>query len=84
MKEMRNKPKLKYQGELMPVIRHNGSSQMICVYANSSDFPNYDLVTLCENKQQGYPTERVPINEELWRRIGQALGYRFIIRGEKK
>ena len=73
----------KYQGELMPVLRRDGTSQMVLVYANSSDFPDYDIIILGENKEKGFPTERIPMNEELWRRIGKALRYRFRISQQK-
>jgi len=75
----------KYQGELMPVQRGNGITQMIYVYENSSDFPNYDIVVMGAggNSEKSFEAERIPINEELWRRIGHALGYRFVIRNRQ-
>ena len=72
--------KKKYQGELMPVVRKNGTSQMIFVYENSSDFPDYDLVIMDKSGDAKFQVERIPMNEELWRRIGKALNYRFVIK----
>ena len=73
----------RYQGEIATVVRGSGVKQTVNVYVNSKDFPNYDLIILCEDAEHKLPTERVPMNEEIWRKIGKALGYKFIQRKVK-
>jgi hypothetical protein len=73
-------------GDEQPLLIFN------CSNGNASDFSSYDYIILGEAdiKDEGtkriaeqcklglkYPTERVPINEEIWRRIGIEFGYRF-------
>ena len=58
---------VKYKGEL---------SREIHVYMNSSDFPNCHIIMMHQSDNQ-HQTERVPITEELWQKIGECLGYKF-------
>jgi len=71
-----------YQGEIAEVIHKSGKKRYIHVYKNSSDFPECEMV-LMTSAGEGEPTERVPITEEIWRAVGQSLGYRFVIRNRQ-
>lgn len=71
-----------FQGEICKVTRRTGIVQPLYIYRNGSDFIDYDMIILGENKE-GEPKfgpERVPINEEIWRRIGKEFGYSFRIK----
>jgi len=74
--------KVIYQGEIADVKRKGGVEQKVFVYHNSFDFPNYDILLLAMSGK--YLTERIPINEEIWRKIGKSLGYKFITRKKKE
>ena len=69
-----NKKKI-YQGEIAKVIRNEGTEHSLHVFINSSDFPDYDIIVMGANGK--FEVERVPINEEIWQKIGESLGYRF-------
>lgn len=65
-----------YNGKIGIAKRNSREIQEIHVYTNSSDFPGYNIIVLCDtNKKLG--TERVPINEDLWQIIGECFGYKF-------
>ncbi len=66
----------RFQGKITDVQRGNGTRQELFVYTHSSDFPDYDIIMI-GNTDQNKLTERVPINEEIWRKIGLSFGYRF-------
>lgn len=74
--------KKQYQGELTSVSRRTGEVQYIHTYSNSSDFPEHEMILMTSNGK--FPVERVPINEDIWRAIGKALGYRFVVRKSKR
>ncbi len=67
--------KIFYQGVIGEAKRKNKEIQEVHVYANSSDFPGFNLVLLCAKGE--FETERVPINEEMWQKIGVSMGYKF-------
>lgn len=66
----------RFQGKIGEVKRHTGEIQPIYVYVTGSDFPDYEMVIMGEHYPK-FDTERVPINEKLWQKIGVALGYKF-------
>jgi len=70
-----------YQGEIAKAKRKKGQEQEVHVYKNSSDFPEFNIISLVASGE--FTTERVPINEDIWRAIGKCLGYRFVIRKKK-
>ncbi len=72
-----------YQGELAEVIYRTGKKRFIHVYRNSSDFPQYEIILMISDGD-GHLPERIPINEDIWRMIGKALGYRFVLRKKEK
>ena len=64
---------VKYNGQLVREIH---------VYINSSDFPDCQMIMMPQADNQ-HQTERVPITEELWQKIGECLGYKFKRYSEK-
>lgn len=65
-----------YQGKIGEAKDKKGNNREIHVYRNSSDFPDKEMIILVGNDIND--TERVPINEEIWQRIGVCLGYKFV------
>ena len=72
------------QGEFAIVRRRQGIEQRLYTYANSSDFPDYDILLM--GRTDDFPPERVPLNEEIWQEIGKRFEYKFRKKqaGEKK
>lgn len=64
------------QGKVGEAKHKNGVIHDILVYRNSSDFPGYHIIVLSRMSETAL-TERVPITEEIWQRIGTCLGYKF-------
>jgi hypothetical protein len=63
-------------GEIGKVKRRDGTIHELHIYPDSKDFPDFNMILLVGNNEH-IQAERVPINEELWQKIGVCLGYKF-------